>query len=190
MGMEEVIGPDRLLSLQFPGSLQVLADHAGTSDQPPDLLIEHLCQLQSSLEKTYGQIPGRGLAVRSGRAGFKHILREFADELGLVRLEFRLMPGTCRLEAGSNALAKLFNQFTCQHVVPNQDDQDILWLMDHLTSGAHGQTESSACQFAVGLLQEAMYWLSGGKTFQVEEIQCASTGHAQCKVRIRKKPIQ
>lgn len=190
LGMEEVIGPDRALSLQYPDLPQNSEEHTSSRDQPSTHHFEHLCLFQSILEKSFGQIPGRGIAVRSGRAGFKHILREFTGEFGLARLEFRLLPGTGRLEAGSTMLAELFNQFTCQQVELDQDAQDLFWQMVHLPPGRLESPGSSTCQFAVGLLQEATYWLSGGKTYQVEETHCTSSDHTRCTIHIRKKPIQ
>ena len=32
------------------------------------------------------------------------------------------------------------------------------------------------CHLAVGLLQEALYWVSGGKVFNVEEKTCIAAG--------------
>ena len=42
---------------------------------------------------------------------------------------------------------------------------------------------------AVGLLQEALYWLSGGKVFNVEEIACIARGDAACTIVIDQTPL-
>jgi predicted hydrocarbon binding protein len=41
----------------------------------------------------------------------------------------------------------------------------------------------------VGLLQESLYWLSGGKIFNVEETECIARGDPACTILIEKQPI-
>jgi predicted hydrocarbon binding protein len=42
---------------------------------------------------------------------------------------------------------------------------------------------------AVGLLQESLYWLSGGKIFNVEETHCIARGDKACTIVIDRTPI-
>jgi predicted hydrocarbon binding protein len=42
---------------------------------------------------------------------------------------------------------------------------------------------------AVGLLQEALYWLSGGKIFDVKEITCIARGDPACTIVIDPTPL-
>ena len=44
------------------------------------------------------------------------------------------------------------------------------------------------CHLAVGLLQEALYWVSGGKVFNVEEKTCIAAGDATCTIEIDANP--
>jgi predicted hydrocarbon binding protein len=41
----------------------------------------------------------------------------------------------------------------------------------------------------VGLLQEALYWVSGGKVFNVEEKTCIAAGDKVCTIEIDQSPI-
>jgi predicted hydrocarbon binding protein len=45
------------------------------------------------------------------------------------------------------------------------------------------------CHLAVGLLQESLYWLSGGKMFNVEETACIGRGDAACTISIDRTPL-
>jgi len=104
-GMEEIFGSNEISSV-FTQAPLAKFDEPGMSRQMElDLSFERLPQLQSSLEKTYGLTAGRGLAIRSGRACFKHLLREFGTEMGLTDLEYRLLSLPARLKFSNQALA-------------------------------------------------------------------------------------
>ena len=189
LGMEEMIGPNNASRLFSNNGLNY-SDAGPTSAQEPDIFFKDLNQVQSCLEKEYGFAAGRGLAVRSGRASFKFVLHEFGQELGLTGKEFRLLPLAGRLSTGTELLAKLITQYTPQTVEQKIEGDFILWNIEHHLDCGDLQNDSPACQFTIGILQEALYWFSGGKTFQVDEMLCVCHGSPFCSIRIRKKPIQ
>jgi predicted hydrocarbon binding protein len=41
----------------------------------------------------------------------------------------------------------------------------------------------------VGLLQEALYWVSGGKVFNVAEKTCVAAGDQACTIVVDESPI-
>jgi predicted hydrocarbon binding protein len=45
------------------------------------------------------------------------------------------------------------------------------------------------CHLAVGLIQEALYWATGGKWFSVEETTCIAKGDPVCTIMIDKRPM-
>ena len=50
-------------------------------------------------------------------------------------------------------------------------------------------TDSTTCQMSVGLIQEALYWVSSGKFFNVEETDCIAKGDLTCTIAILKTPL-
>jgi predicted hydrocarbon binding protein len=42
---------------------------------------------------------------------------------------------------------------------------------------------------AVGLLQEALYWVSSGKFYNIEELDCIAKGDKACVIAIDKQPL-
>lgn len=46
-----------------------------------------------------------------------------------------------------------------------------------------------SCHLAVGILQEALYWISSGKYFNVEETTCIAQGDSACTIEISKTPL-
>jgi predicted hydrocarbon binding protein len=50
-------------------------------------------------------------------------------------------------------------------------------------------TKGPCCHAAVGILQEGAHWLSGGKSFRVEEVECIAAGDENCKILVEKRPL-
>jgi len=141
------------------------------------------------LERLYGSQPGRGIARRIGRACFPYGLREFGDTLGLTGTSFRLLPLPAKLKTFAGALTGLLHAHTDQRVTVEEGDGKLLWHVERCTLCLKRHTSEPTCDLAVGLAEEALYWLSSGKIFQVEEIACIARGDLRCTLRIDEAPI-
>lgn len=150
---------------------------------------ELVAGLQASLELIYGPHGGRGLSMRMGRTSFQHGLSEFGPLFGLTDLAFRLLPLKTKLRVGANAFAEIFNKHSDQRVRIEDRDTQLYWHIERCPVCWGRKTEAPACHLAVGLLQEALYWVSGGKMFNVEETQCCAVGDSQCSILIDKTPL-
>ncbi len=150
--------------------------------------------LQRSLERTYGARAGRGLVLRIGRSCFKYTLYAFGEQLGLTGLAFRLRSMPERVQHALEALANLFAEILHQPMRVEADEQCWYWVMERC-SLCKGRTseedakEVGACLLVVGLLQEMVYWVSGGRTFLVEETECVASGGRTCTITITKTPL-
>lgn len=189
LALEEVLGREGINEILHQADLPEYIDAPLPLNQDLQFPFQHISRLQETLECTYGSRGGRGLALQAGRACFKYGLREYGAELGLTDLAFRLLPPAAKLRTGSEAFARLFNAFTDQHVHLERDEKNIYWHIDRcpLCWGRH--TANSCCYLAVGLLQEALYWVSGGKFFQVEETKCIARGDSVCTIVIVQEPV-
>jgi predicted hydrocarbon binding protein len=145
--------------------------------------------LQQAVEEVYGPQGARGVALRSGRSAFCYFLKTFGEKTGLRELDFRLLPPRRRLKTGLERLAHVMNAETGGEVII-QDDEDA-WLVriGRCPECWKKQSEATHCFFSVGLLQEFISWLSGGKIYLVEEIACRAKGDPACIIRIDKKPL-
>lgn len=187
LAMEEILGRSGVNAVLNLARLGEFVDC-----YPPDnseLSFQSLSNLQRALEDFYGPHGGRGVSLRIGRACFQHGLREFGPLFGLTDLAFRLLPMSTKFSVGSAALADIFNQFTDQHVHLEDKGKFLYWHIDRCPLCWEYHSETPSCQMAVGLLQEALYWVSGGKYFHVEEIRCKASGDSNCTIAIDKKPI-
>lgn len=143
----------------------------------------------SSAIQAYGPRGGRGLAMRIGRVCFNHGVRAYSGQMGLTETAFRLLPLPAKLSAGAYAFAELFNKFTDQRARIEDDGKKLLWHIERCPLCWERQSREPVCHLAVGLLQEALYWLSGGKVFNVEEQTCIAAGDRACTIVIDQSPI-
>ena len=189
LGMEEVMGVhrvDAILRLSPPDNsiqdfLQVNSDHS--------LSFRSVSLLQSMLEQEYGPRGGRGLALRIGRACFKYGLKEYGSMLGLTEMAFRLLSLPVKLHIGTKTFADLFNKQTDQIVRIEAAEGKLIWRIERCPLCWERHAGEAICHLAVGLLQESLYWLSGGKVFDVEETACIAQGDTACTIVIDQTPL-
>lgn len=189
LSMEEVMGRNGVHAVLKLASLQSLLDNYPPDNAERAFPFSQVSSLTETLEQLYGPHGGRGLALRIGRACFSYGVRQYGAQLGITEMAFRLLPLPAKISAGARAFAELFNRFTDQRVRVEEDGDKLLWHIEQcpLCWGRHAH--EPVCHLAVGLLQEALYWLSGGKVFTVEEKTCIAAGDDACTIVIDQTPI-
>jgi predicted hydrocarbon binding protein len=190
LGLEEVLGRtgiNAVLNLaRLPGYINCY---------PPNNLdrcfeFGDLGKLQGALESLYGPQGGRGVALRSGRSCFKYALREFGSLLGITDLAFRLLPSNEKMSRSVSIFADIFNDYSDQRVRIEETATHIFWYVERCPVCWGRHTDQPTCHLLVGILQEALYWVSGGKYFSVQETSCIAAGAAACTIEIDKQPIE
>lgn len=189
MGMEEVMGCNGVNMIIQLASLESLIPRPHPARTKRIFSFETISLIQGTLEQAYGPRGGRGLALRIGRACFKYGLKEYGSMLGLTEMAFRLLPLSTKLHTGAKSFSDLFNKHTDQRVRIEEREDRIYWHIEQCPLCWQRKTSEPACHMAVGLLQEALYWLSGGKVFNVEETACIACGDPACTIVIDKVPI-
>ena len=189
LSMEEVMGRNGVNALLKLASLPSLIENYPSDNAEPAFSFSTVSNLTEMLEQAYGPHGGRGLALRIGRACFNYGVRQYSTQLGLTQMAFRLLPLPSKLHAGASAFAELFNNFTDQRVRVEEEGGTILWHIERCPLCWERKAQDPVCHLAVGLLQEALYWLSGGKVFNVEEKTCIAAGDQTCTIVIDQSPI-
>ena len=189
LSMEEVMGRNGVNALLKLASLPSLIENYPSDTAEPAFAFSTVSNLTEMLEQAYGPHGGRGLALRIGRACFNYGVRQYSTQLGLTQMAFRLLPLPSKLHAGASAFAELFNNFTDQRVRVEEEDGTILWHIERCPLCWERKAQDPVCHLAVGLLQEALYWLSGGKVFNVEEKTCIAAGDPTCTIVIDQSPL-
>lgn len=189
VALEEIVGSAGLeATLGLAGYSQFCRNYPA-NNQNLDFPFEAVAGLQGALEGLYGPRGGMGLALRAGRASFLYGLREFGPLLGLTDLAFRLMPLQTKLSVGAKSFAEIFNKYSDQRVSVLETSRTLVWTIERCPV-CWGRSHSvPCCHLAVGLLQESLYWVSGGKLFEVEETACKARGDANCVIEIVKAPM-
>jgi predicted hydrocarbon binding protein len=184
LAMEEILGRN---------GINAILNHTGLShwinNYPPNNLdmafpFEDLSIIQVGLEEIYGPRGGQGLALRIGQASFKYGLREFGPLLGVTDMAFRLLPLPTKIIQGADIFSNAFNEYSDQRVRVEVSEDQIYWHIERCPVCWQRSTERPCCNLAVGILQESLYWISGGKFFNVEEIACIAQGDPACTIVI------
>lgn len=186
---EEIIGHNGLVAVLNHADLSYLINNFPPNDNEPGMHFDELSRVHLSLEQLYGPRGGRGLALRSGRVCFKIGLREFGEEFGITGTDFRLLPLDKKVLTGIKLLASLFNNHSNQLVKVRELSDRILWIVEHCPICWNRNTDTQVCYLNVGMLQEGLYWISGGKLFLVEETECIAKGDTNCTIAIDKIAI-
>lgn len=190
LGMEEIVGRNGLNAVLNMAELAELAANLPSNNLERGFAFEQLSSIQASLEKMYGPRGGQGVALRTGRACFKYGLREFGSLMGLTNTAFHLLPLQEKILLGASLFADIFNNYSDQRVHIEDTGAQILWHIDRCAVCWGRQAEGPICHLAVGILQEALYWVSGGRYFCVEETRCIARGDQACTIVIEKKPLE
>jgi predicted hydrocarbon binding protein len=189
LGMEEVMSRNGVAGVLRLNSLEALAQNYPAATNERTFSFETISAIQTAFELAYGPRGGRGVALRVGRASFKYGLKEYGSMLGLTEMAFRLLSLSTKLHVGARTFADLFNKHTDQKVSIKEQGGRILWNIERCPLCWGRKAQEPVCHLAVGLLQEALYWVSGGKVFNVEETACIAAGSSTCTLEIDQTPI-
>ncbi len=199
---EEVLGEEGLhtvlSTVGLPAAGIAEASHTAARETPTDgsstegaggIPFPSPSQYLDRLERVYGLQSGRGIARRVGRACLPYGLREFGGTLGLTSPAFKLLPFPAKLDAFAAGVSGLLHGHTAQRLSLERGNGRLLWHVEGCPLCLQRHTSEPACHLAVGLAEEALYWLSGGKMFQVEEVACIARGDLRCTLQIEETPI-
>ena len=187
--LEEVLGPSGINAVLNLAHLRHLIRHYPPNTAELSYSFAEMQAVLHSLDEMYGPRAGRGLALRTGRACFKYGLKEFGAQWKLTEMGFRLQPLNQKVRAAVEACAAFYQSYIGRPVELGDEEQRLVWRMAQCPECAGRQTAEPCCHLAVGLLQEAAYWASNGKYFEVEEVTCVAGGHPVCTLVLDKRPI-
>lgn len=188
LAMEEAMGRNGVTALLNLVNLRHFLERYPPNDFEMGFSFAESSRLLAGLDEMYGLRGARGLALRIGQACFRLGIKDMGPMLGVADLAFRVMPLTVKLRIGFDVFAQLFNKFSDHHVRVEEDHDHFLWVIDRCGVCWGRSASAPACHLAVGILQEALYWVSGGESFEVQETACLATGDSSCTIQIDKEP--
>ena len=189
LSLEEVVGHNGVNAALNVAGLPDLIHSYPPNTLDREFRFSAVGRIHQALDRLYGTRAGRGLALRTGRAGFKHALREFGPMLGMTELPYRLLPLPMKLKSGLEGTAELLNRYTDQIVHLEEGPEAYRFHLDLCPLCWGRRLDQPGCHLAIGFLQEGLSWMSGGKNFLVEETDCAAHGDGACVLRIVRQPL-
>lgn len=189
LAIEDVMGKNGMNAILNLAKLKHLINNYPPNNLNREFSFEEFSALNQAVEDMYGPRGGRGLNLRAGRATFKYGLKEFGAVLGLSDLAFKLLPLSMKLKVGLPAFADVFNKFSDQVVRLEEKEDEWHWFIDVCPVCWGRKSDGPNCYTAIGLLQESLHWVSGGKNFRVVQTTGKSAGDETCTFVISKEPL-
>jgi predicted hydrocarbon binding protein len=189
VAMEEIMGHHGVNAVLNLAKLSHLVNNYPPNNLKPGFAFREFSAIQQTLDEMYGERGGRGLALRAGRETWKYALKEFMPVLGITDLAMRMLPLGIKIKIGLDVFAETFNKFSDQRVRLGEDADHYLWIIERCPICWQRVSDTPCCHLAIGLLEQALDWVSRGQRFKVEQISCIAAGDETCTIKIAKKPI-
>lgn len=188
--LEDVMGKNGLNAILNLAHLSQVINNFPPDNLNREFDFADFSALNLALEELYGPRGGRSLALRAGRATFDDALRNFGTLAGAGDLAFKVLPLQAKMRHGLPAMAKIFSQVSDQHSTVREEEDSFIYTIHQCpVCWGRPRTDKPVCFIAVGLLQEALRWVSGGSEFRVNESKCVALGDDVCEFTIYKTPL-
>jgi hypothetical protein len=187
--LEEVMGKNGLNAILRLAKLEHFIDNYPPDNLSKEFDFEDISALHKALEEMYGPRGGRGLCQRAGRALFANGLRNFGALAGAGDLAFKVLPLGTKIKIAVPAIAKVFNATTDQVSNTQEFDDHYIYTLERCSMCWNRNAEKPVCHTAVGIIQEAMKWMSGGREFKIEMLECKANGAPVGRLKIYKEPL-
>lgn len=187
--MEEVMGKGGINAVLNLAKLSHFIDNYPPNNLNREIDFSDFSAVNQAIEEMYGPRGGRGLALRAGRASFAQGLSDFGALIGASELAFKVVPLGTKLKVGLRAMAETFTKFSDQESDVVEDSDRFIYTIRKCPVCWARSADRPVCFAAVGILQEGLRWVSGGKDFRVEEFNCHAKGDEFCQFAIYKEPL-
>jgi predicted hydrocarbon binding protein len=181
IALEEVMGKNGINAVLNMAKLSHFINNYPADDLKREFDFADFGALNQALEDMYGPRGARGLGLRMGRAAF-------GSMVGMADLAFKVLPLSTKLKVGVRAMAETFTKISDQITRVEEDEEKFTYIIERCPVCWGRKTSRPVCFQAIGLLQEGLRWVSGGKDFKVEEILCIAKGDPTCTFIIEKEP--
>ncbi len=187
--MREVMGENGLNAVLNTAGLRYLIGNFPPANFEPGLTFNEVAQIVTAVEGIYGHQGGQRLMRRSGQASFKYGIEGFGGIIGIADFLLRFLPMSLRARLGLEVIAEIFNRYSDQQVILGENEQHYFFAVEQCGVCWGLEANRPMCYSMVGVLEEALYWVSRGRRFEVVEIACIAQGDAKCTFRVAKQPL-
>ena len=188
--LESVLGRNGLHALLNLAAQPDLKDNYPPPDMERQFDFVDFSQISQALEEIYGRRGGHALAVRTGRGVFSSVLSNYGALAGVKDPAFQALPMEPRLKIGLAAIARILSQISDQQNTLQAGENGFTFTVQRCPHcwGRSG-LDHAVCYLGLGLLQEGLKWLSGGRELAVLETRCKAMGDPDCQYTIQKETL-
>jgi predicted hydrocarbon binding protein len=187
--METVMGGHGLGAILNLAGLRSWINNLPTDDADRGVDFAEFSAIHGSLEEMYGPRAGRGLARRAAWTSFPKALRGYGAIVGVTGLSFKILPLPKKLARGLPAMARVMSAVGDQQATVTEEKDCYVFSVERCPVCWGRHTDAPACSAITGFLEEGLLWASAGKSFRVEETECAALGGKRCAFCIDRKPM-
>ncbi len=188
--LEEIIGRHGVNAILHLGKLPHFVNNYPPNNLSLGFEFAEFGTIMETMEQVFGRRAGRALALRAGRETFKYLLKDFMPVMGIADLAARALPLGIKMKIGLNVFAESFNKLTDQVVRLGEDQVQYYWRIERCPICWGRRTDSPCCHFAVGVLDQSLFWLSKGQRFTIAQVECFAAGDEACVIAIAKSPLR
>jgi len=186
---EEILGQKGVNALL---NLAGLPQYIG--NYPPDNIrkefsFEHVAAIQEALREMYGTKGARVFATKGGEQTFNHSLEKYDKVQKAARAAMAVGSLRTRMKAGLLFFAKFFNTVSDQKVRVEEDETHWKWIIEFCPMCWGKTSNEPICHLAVGVLNSASRWATGGETLRIKATECIGGG-AKEGVILLEKPTE
>lgn len=142
-----------------------------------------------ALEGLFDERSCRGLIQRAGRNCFNHLHRQSDPALGFSTLDFMVLPKALKLRKGAQIVAEYFQTYADVIVHTDWDGQELHWRVEVPPANGSLPSIGYLADFFLGFWHEALYFISGGKSFVFDQNPLSAKGQTHIQIRIPSVPI-
>jgi len=187
--IEEVMGANGTKAVLNAGGLSNYIDNYPPKNMEMGANFEEYGAAQQAVEDFYGPRGARAMLLRIGRATFQFGLKDQSAILGLAGVALKALPQKTRMKLILERMASAAEERVNQPTSVREEDDAFYFIVDECPCGWRPAHDKPCCYVTVGVLMEAMAWVTG-KLHKVEEVACISNGASNCVYRINKQATE
>ena len=189
LAIEEVMGKEGMRAVLRGAKLEKYIENYPPKNLELGVTMAEYGAAEQAVEDFYGPRGARAMLLRVGRALFNYGMKEQSAVLGLAGQALKLMPVpmTAKMKLLLEQMAAAGNKTVNQPVYLEEDAEAFYLVYPACMCEYRPKHQTPTCYITVGILSEAMKWLTE-KNFNIQEITCLNLGGPSCRFRIPKTP--
>ncbi len=186
-GVQEIIGVEGMHAVMGAGQR---GSDLSEGSHNPEAAGHEMNAFFASIERVFGRLAGQGIQQRGGRISFDYLFRLPEYDEAFSSVSRRLVPVPVRIRQGLEILSDPVSNQLGMRIHVGEDDQSWFWQIAACPLCTGNMGASGGCYYLVGLVQGLTSWMSGGRFFDVQEVNCIAARDEACLIRVSKIPLE